>query len=155
MDCETEWPKVEKELKENFYELEELLNKVKSNGDEGDLKMKAIDAHMEEFKIKIEQIIKAKDVIQAKELIEEIHSLDFNIRDILAGPQMDISMINNINSNFANTNWKDSNKARTLLNQAIQSINNGNVSNLRPILIQIIDVMDRDDAEKLTGKLTR
>jgi molecular chaperone DnaK len=155
LDCETEWPKVEKELKENFYELEELLNKVKSNGDEGDLKMKAIDAHMEEFKIKIEQIIKAKDVIQAKELIEEIHSLDFNIRDILAGPQMDISMINNINSNFANTNWKDSNKARTLLNQAIQSINNGNVSNLRPILIQIIDVMDRDDAEKLTGKLTR
>jgi hypothetical protein len=29
------------------------------------------------------------------------------------------------------------------------SINNGNVSNLRPILIQIIDVMDRDDAEKI------
>ena len=68
---------------------------------------------------------------------------------------LNISMINNINSNFSSTNWKDSNKARTLLNQAIQSINNGNVSNLRPILIQILDVMDRDDAEKLTGKLTR
>ena len=155
LDSETEWPKVEKELKENFYDLEELLNRIKNNGDEGDLKMEAIDAHMEEFKIKIEQIIKEKSVNHAKELIEEIHSLDFNIKDILAGPQMDISMINNINSNFANTNWKDSNKAKTLLNQAIQSINNGNVSNLRPILIQIIDVMDRDDAEKLTGKLTR
>jgi molecular chaperone DnaK len=155
LDCETEWPKVERELKENFYDLEELLNKIKSNGDEGDLKMGAIDAHLKEFRIKIEQIIKAKDVVQAKELIEEIHSLDWNIRDILAGPQMDISMINNINSNFSNTNWKDSNKARTLLNQAIQSINNGNVSNLRPILIEIIDVMDREDAEKLTGKLTR
>jgi molecular chaperone DnaK len=155
LDCETEWPKVERELKENFYDLEELLNKIKSNGDEGDLKMGAIDAHLEEFRVKIEQIIKAKDVVQAKELIEEIHSLDWNIRDILAGPQMDISMINNINSNFSNTNWKDSNKARTLLNQAIQSINNGNVSNLRPILIEIIDVMDREDADKLTGKLTR
>jgi len=155
LDSETEWPKVEKELKENFYELEELLNKVKRNGDEGDLKMEAIDAHMQEFKVKIEQIIKEKSVIHAKELIEEIDSLDFNIRDILAGPQMDISMINSINSNFSSTNWKDSNKARTLLNQAIQSINNGNVSNLRPILIQILDVMDRDDAEKLTGKLTR
>ena len=155
LDSETEWPKVEKELKENFYELEELLNKVKNNNDEGDLKMEAIDAHMQEFKVKIEQIIKEKSVIHAKELIEEIDSLDFNIRDILAGPQMDISMINNINSNFSSTNWKDSNKARTLLNQAIQSINNGNVSNLRPILIQIIDVMDREDAEKLTGKLTR
>lgn len=155
LDSETEWPKVEKELKENFYELEELLNKVKNNDDEGDLKMEAIDAHMEEFRVKIEQIIKEKSVIHAKELIAEIDSLDFNIRDILAGPQMDISIINSINSNFSNTNWKDSNKARTLLNQAIQSINNGNVSNLRPILIQIIDVMDREDAAKLTGKLTR
>ncbi|GGC89303.1 hypothetical protein GCM10011508_15730 [Flavobacterium lutivivi] len=155
LDSETEWPKVEKELKENFYELEELLNKVKRNDDEGDLKMEAIDAHMEEFKVKIEQIIKSKDVILAKELINEIDSLDWNIRDILAGPQMDISMINNINTNFSSTNWKDSNKARVLLNQAIQAINNGNVSNLRPILIEIIDVMDRDDAEKLTGKLTR
>jgi molecular chaperone DnaK len=155
LDSETEWPKVEKELKENFYKLEELLNKVKNNDDEGDLKMEAIDAHMEEFRVKIEQIIKEKSTIHAKELIEEIDSLDFNIRDILAGPQMDISMINNINSNFSSTNWKDSNKARTLLNQAIQSINNGNVSNLRPILIQILDVMDRDDAKKLTGKLTR
>jgi molecular chaperone DnaK len=155
LDCETEWPKVEKELKDNFYELEELLNRIKSNGDEGGLKMEAIDAHMKEFRVKIEQIIKEKSVIHAKELIEEIDSLDFNIRDILAGPQMDISMINSINSNFSNTNWKDSNKARTLLNQAIQSINNGNVSNLRPILIEIIDVMDREDAEKITGKLTR
>jgi len=117
--------------------------------------MEAIDAHIEEFRVKIEQIIKEKSVIHAKELIEEIDSLDFNIRDILAGPQMDISMINNINANFSSTKWKDSNKARTLLNQAIQSINNGNVSNLRPILIEILDVMDREDAAKLTGKLTR
>ena len=155
LDSETEWPKVEKELKENFYDLEELLNRVKSNGHEGDLKMEAIDAHIEEFRVKIEQIIKEKSVIHAKELIEEIDSLDFNIRDILAGPQMDISMINSINANFSSTKWKDSNKARTLLNQAIQSINNGNVSNLRPILIEILDVMDREDAAKLTGKLTR
>ena len=155
LDTEAEWPRVEKELKENFYELEELLNKIKSDGDEGDLKIEAIDAQMDEFKIKIEQIIKVKDVIQAKELIEEISGLDFSIQAELAGPQMDIAVINMINSNFADTKWKDSNKARTLLNQAIQSINNGNVSNLRPLLIEIIEVMDREDAEKLTGKLTR
>ena len=155
LDSEAEWPRVEKELKEKFYNLEEFLNKVKSDGDEGDLRIEAIDAQMEEFKIKIEQIIKVKDVIQAKELIEEISGLDFSIKAELAGPQMDIAVINMINSNFADTKWKDSNKARTLLNQAIQSINNGNVSNLRPLLIEIIEVMDREDAEKLTGKLTR
>ena len=155
LDIEMEWPKIEKELKENFYELEKLLNKVKNNKDEGDLKMEAIEAHMEEFKIKIEQIIKTKNIILAKDLISEIDNLDWNIRDILAGPQMDISMINNLNSNFSSINWKDSNKARALLNQAIKDINNGTVSNLRSILIEIIHVMERDDAEKLTGKLTR
>jgi molecular chaperone DnaK len=155
LDSETEWPKEEKELKDSFYELEDLLNRVKNNGDSGDLKMEAVEAHFKEFKSKIEQIIKEKSIIHAKELIKEIDSLEFSIRDILAGPQMDISMINGINNTFSDINWKDSNKARTLLNQAIQSINNGNVSNLRPILIQIINVMDREDAKKLTDKLTR
>lgn len=155
LDTEMEWPKVEKELKEKFYNLEELLDKIEKNDDEGDLKMEAIHAHIKEFKIKIEQIIKIKDVIHAHELIKEISSLDWDIRDILAGPQMDISMIHNINSTFSDINWKDSNKARTLLNQGIQAINNGNTSNLRQLLIQIIGVMVLEDAEKLTGKLTR
>ena len=155
LDTETEWPKVEKELKESFYDLEELLDKIKRNGDEENLKMEAIEAHMDEFRTKIEQIIKAKDVYHAKELIKEIEGLDWSLRDILAGPQMDISMINQINNTFADINWKDSNKARVLLNQAIQAINNGSVSNLRPILVEIIGVMELEDANKLTGKLTR
>ena len=117
--------------------------------------MDAIEAHMDEFRTKIEQIIKAKDVYHAKELIKEIEGLDWSLRDILAGPQMDISMINQINNTFADINWKDSNKARVLLNQAIQAINNGSVSNLRPILVEIIGVMELEDANKLTGKLTR
>jgi molecular chaperone DnaK len=155
LDTETEWPKVEKELKESFYDLEELLDKIKRNGDEENLKMKAVDAHMDEFRTKIEQIIKVKNVYHAKELIKEIEDLDWNLRDILAGPQIDISMINQINNTFADINWKDSNKARVLLNQAIQAINNGNVSNLRPVLVEIIGVMELEDANKLTGKLTR
>ena len=155
LDTETEWPKVEKELKESFYDLEELLDKIKRNGDEENLKMEAIEAHMDEFRTKIEQIIKAVDIYHAKELIKEIEGLDWSLRDILAGPQMDISMINQINNTFADINWKDSNKARVLLNQAIQAINNGNVSNLRPILVEIIGVMELEDANKLTGKLTR
>lgn len=155
LDTETEWPKVESELKENFYDLEELINKVKSNGHEGDLKMEVVDAHMEEFKTKIEQIIKAKDVYHAKELIKEIDGLEWKIRDILVGPQMDISMINQINSTFPDINWKDSNKARVLLNQAMQSINNGNFSNIRSILVEIIGVMELEDANEITGKLTR
>lgn len=155
LDVATEWPKVEKELKDNFYQLEDLLSKIEGNDDDGKLKMNAINAHVEEFKVKIEQIIKAKDVILARELNKEIDDLDWNLRDIVAGPQMDISMINNINNSFSDITWKDSNKAKSLLNQAIQSVNSGNVANLRPLLVEIIGVMELEDAEKLTGKLTR
>jgi molecular chaperone DnaK len=155
LDVATEWPKVEKELKENFYQLEDLLSKIEGYDDDGKLKMNAINAHVEEFKVKIEQIIKAKDVILARELNKEIDDLDWNLRDIVAGPQRDVSMINNINNTFSDITWKDSNKAKSLLNQAIQSINSGNIANLRPLLVEIIGVMELEDAEKLTGKLTR
>ena len=38
--------------------------------------------------------------ITQNELIKEIEGLDWKLRDILAGPQMDISMINQINNSF-------------------------------------------------------
>lgn len=155
LELETEWPKVEKELKNSFYELEELLEKVKDNSEGNNLNMEKVDAHLEEFRQKIEQIIKAKDIITAKELILEIGQLDFALRDAASGGMMDVMMIQHINEDFANIKWKDSSKARILLNQAILAINGGRLSNLRPLVVQIIDVMDRESAEAFTGKLTR
>ena len=117
--------------------------------------MGAVNAHLDEFKHRIEHIIKAKDIKAGKELILEIGQLDFALRDAASGGMMDVMMIQHINDDFTNIKWKDAGKARVLLNQAIQSINNRKIGNLRPLLIQIIELMDRGDAEAFLGKLTR
>lgn len=155
LEQETEWPKVEKELKGSFYSLEELLEKVQQGSEEHNLNMGAVNAHMDEFRNRIEHIIKAKDIKAGKELIQEIGQLDFALRDAASGGMMDVMMIQHISDDFTNIKWKDAGKARVLLNQAIQSINNGKIGNLRPLLVQIIELMDRGDAEAFLGKLTR
>lgn len=155
LEQEAEWPKVEKELKDSFYSLEDLLKEVQSNTADNNLNMNAVNAHIQEFRQKIEHIIKAKDIKAGKELIQEIGQLDFALRDAASGGMMDVMVIQHINEDFSNIKWKDAGKARVLLNQAIQSINNGKLGNLRPLVGQIIDVMDRESAKEFTDKLTR
>lgn len=45
-----EYPKVEEELKEAFYELEDLIEKIKHNRDDDKLNMQQIDALLEKFR---------------------------------------------------------------------------------------------------------
>jgi molecular chaperone DnaK len=56
-----EWPKVEQELKDAFYELEDLIEKIKANSDDDDLNMDKVEAHIQEYKKTIEQVIKDKN----------------------------------------------------------------------------------------------
>ena len=46
---EAEWPKVEQKLKDGFYELEGLVEKIKANSDDGDLNMDKVEAHIQEY----------------------------------------------------------------------------------------------------------
>jgi molecular chaperone DnaK len=155
LEQKTEWPKVEKELKGSFYALEDLLKEVQNSDTDHNLNMNLVDAHMQEFRQRIEQIIKTKDIKLGKELIQEIRQLDFALRDAASGGMMDVMLVQHINDDFSKIKWKDSGKARVLLNQAIQSINGGKIGNIRSLVDQIIDVMDRESAKEFTDKLTR
>ncbi len=141
-----EWPKVEQELKDAFYELEDLIEKIKANGDTDDLNMDKVEAHIQEYKKSIEQVIKDKNMKEAKHLISEIGSLDFNLRNAVTGNAMDVQYLKQIDGNFNFYNWKDKNKARQLCNQGLQLAAAGNTTAIRPILIQIIGLMP--DSEK-------
>jgi molecular chaperone DnaK len=68
----TEWPKIEQELKDSFYELEELIEKIKENGVDDNLNMNKISAYIEDFRKKIELIIKEKNIKEAKLLNEKL-----------------------------------------------------------------------------------
>src|SRR6218665_25170 len=81
---EAEQPKVEKELKDAFYQLEDLIKKIETHGgDAGDLDVDKIKAHCEEYRATIEQIIKGKDIRAAKELTDEIEGMSIELRNMV------------------------------------------------------------------------
>jgi len=145
-----EWPKVEQELKDAFYQLEDLIEKIKTNANDRGLKMDVVEAHIQEYKKTIEQIIKDKNIKEAKNLINEIGSLDFNLRNAVTGNAMDVQCLQDINRDFNSFNWKDSNKARQLCNQGLQLANAGNTEAIRPIIVQLIALMPDNQKPKDT-----
>jgi molecular chaperone DnaK len=135
-----EWPKVEQELKDAFYELEDLIQKIKANSDDEDLNIDKVEEHIKEYKNTIEQVIKNKDIKVAKELTEEIEVLDRELRNSVSGGLVDKGRLEYHDREFNKLAWKDKNKARQLVNQGLKLISEGNTSQLKPLLHQIWDL---------------
>jgi len=140
-----EWPKVEQELKDAFYKLEDLIEKIKANSDDEDLNMDKVEAHIQEYKKTIEQVIKNKNTKEAKHLISEIGQLDFDLRSAVTGNAMDVQFLKHIDSNFNSYHWKDKNKARQLCNQGLQMATAGDPTAIRPISVQLIELMPENE----------
>lgn len=148
-----EWPKVEQQLKDAFYDLEDLIGKIKTNNDDEDFNIEQLEAHIQEYKKTIEHIIEHKEIKGAKELTEEILGLDREIRNEVSGGILDKSRVEYHDSEFNNLKWKDKNKARILVNQGLSMIAEGKTSQLKPILYQIWDLrIDYKEGED-TGTL--
>lgn len=155
LERQTEWPKAEQELKDAFYELEDLLSKIKANSDGSDLNMDKINLHLQEFRQKTEQVIKTKDIKAAKELSTAISQFDFELRNLVTGGGMDIAVLQQISENFSSFHWKDRVKARTLCNHGLQLVQSGKTGQVRPVLVELVGQMDHGEAEEFLGKLTR
>lgn len=146
----TEWPKVEQKLKDAFYELEDLIGKIKRNDDTSDLNMQKIEDQLEEYRIKIEYIIKDKNIKESKELTRAIGQLDFELRNAVTGNGMEVKVLQQINNDFGSFKWKNATKARQLVNQGMQLVTDGRTNSLRPILVQIVAEMSDDEKRKGT-----
>lgn len=146
-----EWPEIEKELKDTFYEFEDLINKIKGNGDDEDLKMEKIEAHLQEFRDKIEQIVKTKDRKEAKELISEINGIDFELRNMVSGNAMDVQYMKMFNDQFEEFSWKDRSRAKQLTNQGMELIMNGRNNALRPLLIELVKLLPGNEIPGTLG----
>ena len=129
----TEWPKLEEELKEEFYRLE------KANKDLGNDKTTQIVNHLRN---QLEEVIKSQDIKLGKALAEEIHSVFFQMTLVY---QL-INFIRQHNQNFGSYHWKDSNRARQLLNEGLQQIGeNPTTEDLHPIVIDLINLLPNDE----------
>lgn len=130
---QTEWPKLEESLKEEFYRLEKI------NGELGNDKS---TEQVNEFRGQLDDVIRSKDVKLGNQLHEEIHSFFFQLTFIY---QL-IGFIQQHDEHFGSFNWRDSNKARTLLNRGKQIISeNPDVDDLHPVIISLIDLLPLDE----------
>jgi len=145
-----QWPTIEQELKNTFYELEDLVDKIKANSDDDELNMDKVEAHINEYRNSIEQIIADKSTKAAKALIREIGSYDFNLRNVVTGNGLDVEYLNIIDNNFEDYTWKDAIKARQLVNQGLQLVAGGRTTSVRPILVQVIALMPDDEKPRDT-----
>lgn len=140
----SEWPKLETELKEEYYGLE------KANNELGNDKTTQV---VNQIKHQLEEVIKVKDVKLGNVLLDEINSFFIQLTFIY---QL-IGFIRQHNQNFDSYSWRDPNKARTLLNQGLQKIGESpDVDELHPIVISLIDLLPPDerpsgDEEVLVG----
>ncbi len=139
------WPELESELKSAFFDLEDLINKIKNNSDDGELNMSKVEAHINEYRTNVESIIRAKDSKEAKRLTREIGQLDFDLRNAVTGNAMDVQFLRHIDSDFDTYHWKDRNRARQLVNQGLTLSTQGKTNAIRPILIEIINLMPEDE----------
>jgi molecular chaperone DnaK len=144
------WPKVEQELKDAFYELEDLIDKIKRNKADGELNMEKVEAHLAEYRKLIEHVISEKNTKEAKSLSREIGQLDFDLRNAVTGNAMDAKVLQSINNDFSSIKWKNATKARQLINQGLQLANEGKTSAIRAILVEIISEMSDDEKLKET-----
>ncbi|MDR2963126.1 MAG: Hsp70 family protein [Bacteroidales bacterium] len=143
-DKATAFPKVAEELKSEFYELEDLVGKIKKNGDSGEVNIGQVETMLGEMRKQVDAVIREKNMKEAKELIREIGSLSFNLRNEVTGGAMDVQYLQHFNQNFGSFHWKNPTKARQLINQALQQVANGN-RNIRPLLVEIVQLLPNDE----------
>lgn len=140
-DAETEWERLEQEIREEFERLEKADNEL------GDGKDHQIVSHL---RSQIDQVIRSKNVMMGKELLDQIHAVFFKLTMIYQC----MGLIRDCNNNFGRYHWKDASRARQLINQGLTIIaNNPTVEQLHPIAVQLIGLMPDDEAGNKGGFL--
>lgn len=133
LEGDAEWPKLEEELKEEFYRLE------KANKDFGNDKTTQI---VSQLRNQLEDVIRNQDIKIGKALAEEIHSVFFQMTLVY---QL-INFIRQHNQYFGSYHWKDNHRARQLLNEGLQQIGeNPTKEGLHPIVIELINLLPNDE----------
>lgn len=134
---ETEWPKIEDELKDVFYKLEKSAEEFNNM---------AAKEFVQQIKGQIPAVIREKNIKVAQNLIDNMRSLTFQIVDEGLGAQMEISLLHNFNEDFSIMDWRDRSRARALIDKGLQmAANNPVKEQLRPIIIELYRLLPEAD----------
>lgn len=139
-----EWPKLEEELKEEFYRLE------KANIDFGNDKTTEIVNHL---RTHLEEVLRSRDPKLGASLLDEINIVFVQLTLVY---QL-IGVVRNYNQNFGNYQWTNAQRARSAINEGLQIIGDQpSVDSLQPIVREIFALLiEKDqpsgDDSKLVG----
>ena len=98
------------------------------------------------YKDQVNDVVNGENIQLAKELMDQIRSLNFSLVDQGAGVALDIAMIKGFDDEFNTHDWSNINQARALLNQAKQIIStNPTKASLRPIVVGLYDLLPNLD----------
>ena len=143
-ESETEFDRVEKELRRLFKMTAEDQKKY------GDFQT---SQRLEALRTEVDDAISKRDVEHAKNLINDVRQLDYD----LALVEYMVAWVMNWHNNFEKKGWSNPNRARQLVNQALEIINDApTVEKLKPIVIQLFDMLPNNEQPKeAQGRLGR
>lgn len=141
LDASTEWQRLEKKLRKEFDKLEKAQN------DFGNEKSAQL---VNQLRTQTDNAIRTKNVQVGREVLEQINSLFFQ----LTMPYQCMDIIRYCNERFASMHWKDSSRARQLIDRGMEQINdNPTTEGLRKIVAELLKLMPKKDADDAGGKL--
>lgn len=141
LDAATEWRRVEQELREEFDRLE------KAQEDLGNDKSAQL---VNQLRTQTDNAIRTKNVQVARGVMEQVHSLFFQLTMIYQC----MAVIRYCNDRLSSMHWKDSMRARQLVNRGMEQINNNPTTDgLRQIAAELLKLMPEDEAANAGGLL--
>lgn len=140
-DSGTEWQRLENELREEFERLE------LANDDFGNERS---TQEVNKLRTQTDQVIRTKNVQLAQEVLSQIRHLFFS----LTMPLQLKFILQDMDANFNSKRWKDSRRARQLLNQGLIILqNNPSVDKLHPIVVELIELLPDEEKANMGGLL--
>lgn len=131
-----EWEAIESELRSEFERLDKANNELGNK----------YDSQVEAVRSQVDQAIRKRDIVIGRQILEVVEQLYVAVTYIY---QL-MGFVKHFSNNFNNFNWSDPIKARQLLNQAQDVISDGPTeSKLRPIIIQICDLLPGEQNKKV------
>lgn len=132
LDAGTEWERVEKELREEFDKLEKAQDDL---GNERSTQL------VDQLRTQTDNAIRSKNVQVGREVLEQVTRLFFELTILFQC----MGFIRYCNERFASLHWKDSSRARQLVNRGMEQINNNpTTEGLRSIAAELLELLPKD-----------
>ncbi len=137
-----DWQRMENKLRAIYQAL------IEDNRKYGNDKTTTV---IQKLKADVDRVIEAKDIYAAEQLYNQIWQMDYQ----MAAVEFYIVWIRQWNQRFEKLQWSNPSRARSLINQGLEIINNGKASadELRPIAFELSDMLPRTEKPQNIGLL--